>query len=37
MKKTLILTAALLTTAAHAAEHEIKMLDIGSDKGADGL
>ena len=32
MKKTLILTAALLTTAAHAAEHEIKMLDIGSDK-----
>lgn len=32
MKKTLILTAVLLTAAAHAAEHEIKMLDIGSDK-----
>ena len=32
MKKTLILTAALLAGAAHAAEHEIKMLDIGSDK-----
>ena len=32
MKKTLILTAALLASAAHAAEHEIKMLDIGSDK-----
>ena len=32
MKKTLILTAALLATSAYAAEHEIKMLDIGSDK-----
>ena len=32
MKKILILTAALLATSAYAAEHEIKMLDIGSDK-----
>ena len=32
MKKTLILTAALLATSAYAAEHEIKMLDIGADK-----
>ncbi|WP_314909297.1 pseudoazurin [Cardiobacterium hominis] len=32
MKKTLILTAVLLASAAHAAEHEVKMLDIGSDK-----
>ena len=32
MKKNLILTAVLLAAAAHAAEHEIKMLDIGSDK-----
>ena len=32
MKKTLILTAVLLAGAAHAAEHEVKMLDIGSDK-----
>ena len=32
MKKILILTAALLATSAYAAEQEIKMLDIGSDK-----
>ena len=32
MKKNLILTAVLLAGATHAAEHEIKMLDIGADK-----
>ena len=32
MKKTLILTTALLAATAYAAEHEVKMLDIGSDK-----